>query len=261
MGGVARYFCCPASVDDMGLILRRCAENNIPVKFLGGGSNLLITSEKVDAMVIWIHAPFMTSIEFDGERVSVGAGVSVRRLVAESVRRGLTGLEFMVGVHGTAGGAVGSDASTRSGRFLDLVQRVDTVGPQGTLEVKSKEDISEVSCAVTGCALELKTDDPGMIRERINIETTYRRESQPQGVSSAGCAFRNPPGDSAGRLIEEAELKGLRIGGAKVSETHANFIVNMDSASGGDVLNLINRIREAVLAKFGITLELEVDIW
>ncbi len=261
MGGVARYFCCPASVDDLGLIMRRCVENNIPVKFLGGGSNLLITSEKVDAMVIWIHAPFMTSIEFDGEKVSVGAGVSMRRLVAESVRRGLTGLEFMVGVHGTAGGAVGSNASTRSGRFFDLVRRVETVGPQGTFEEKSEKDIPDSDYAVTGCTLELRADNPEMIRERINIETTYRRESQPQGGVSAGCAFRNPPGDSAGRLIEEAGLKGLRIGGAEVSETHANFIVNTNAASGGDVLNLINRIREVVLAKFGITLELEVDIW
>ena len=260
-GGVARYFCCPTSTEDLGEIMRRCAENEIPVKFLGGGSNVIIASDKIDAMVVWIHAPFMTSIEFNGEEASVGAGLDIQRLVAESVRRGLTGLEFMVGVHGTVGGAVGSNASTRSGRFLDVVRHIETVGPEGTIERRDTLDTASRDHAVIGCTLELKSDDPGMIRERINIETTYRRESQPHGVLSAGCVFRNPPGDSAGRLIEETGLKGLKVGGAEVSDVHAKFIVNMDSARGGDTLNLINRVREAVLSKFGIILELEVDIW
>ena len=261
MGGVARYFCCPVSAEDLEKIMRRCAENDIPVKFLGGGSNVIIASEKIDAMVIWIHAPFMTSVEFNGEGASVGAGLSMQRLVAESIRRGLTGLEFMVGVHGTVGGAVGSDASTRGGRFLDVVRHLETVGPEGTLVKRDMADHTGRDYAVIGCTMALRPDDPGMIRERININTTYRKETQPQGVLSAGCVFRNPPGDSAGRLIDEAGLKGLRVGGAEVSDVHANFIVNTDSARGGDALNLINHVREVVLSKFGITLELEVDIW
>ncbi len=208
-GGVARYFCCPSSAEDLGTIMRRCAENNIPVKFLGGGSNVIIASERIDTMVIWIHAPFMTSVEFKGEEVYAGAGLGMRRLVAESVRRGLSGLEFMVGVHGTVGGAAVSDASTRSGRFLDAVRHLDTIGRGGTLNRQDGSSPAGGGHAVIGCAMKLKSDDPEMIRERINIETAHRKQTQPQGVPSAGCAFRNPPGDSAGRIIERAGLKEL----------------------------------------------------
>lgn len=260
-GGVARFFCCPGSVRDLATIMRRCTENGIRVKFLGGGSNVIITSDRVDAMVVWIHAPFMTSLDFKGEEVVAGAGISMQNLVSECARRALSGIEFMVGVCGTVGGAVGSDASTRNGRFLDAVREVEAVGPDGTLEGCPAEEIPNRDRAVVNCRLRLERGNPAEIRERIEAAADYRRRTQPQGVFSAGCVFRNPPGDSAGRLIEEAGLKGLSVGGAEVSAVHANFIVNAASARGPDVLDLIDRVREAVMSRFGIMLELEADIW
>lgn len=260
-GGTARYFFHPQDISDLAAAVKICAGEGIEVRFLGGGSNVIVASDTVDAMVIWIHAPFMTSLEFKGEDVIAGAGVSTQHLVRESAGRGLMGLEFMVGVPGTVGGAVGSGASTRRGRFLDAVREAEVIRADGELELYDTENILENGYAVVSCRFKLKTGDPSDIQERMKTEMDYRKETQPPGVLSAGCLFRNPPGDSAGRLIEEAGLKGLRVGDVEVSGVHANFAVNGGSGCGSDVRGLVDRVREGVMLKFGVELELEVDIW
>ena len=259
-GGAAKYFCAPGNPAVLGDVLDRCREHGIEVRFMGGATNVVVTSASVDAMVVRIHTPAMTSIGCEGEKATVGAGCRMERLTAECAERGLSGLEFMASVPGTVGGAVASGASTRGGRFCDMVCAIETVGPGSGPAWNDGAEIPD-GRAVTKCVLRLKTDDPGKIHRRMKKEKEYRRSTQPYGVASAGCIFRNPPGDSAGRLIEQAGLKGRRVGDAEVSEIHGNYIVNTGCAGGRDIRELVDIIRESVAEASGVKLELEVDIW
>lgn len=259
-GGAAKYFCEPKDPAALEEVLDRCREHGIEVRFMGGATNVVVTSASVDAMVVRIHAPAMTSIGRETEKVTVGAGRRMERLTAECAEWGLTGLEFMASVPGTVGGAIASGASTRGGRFRDMVCAIETVGPGSGPAWNDGAEIPD-GRAVTKCVLKLSTDDPGNIRLRMKEEKEYRRSTQPHGVASAGCIFRNPPGDLAGRLIEQAGLKGRRVGDAEVSEIHGNYIVNTGSASGRDIRELVDIVRESVAEASGVKLEMEVDVW
>lgn len=243
-GGAARWFCAPEDPERLGELVARCEDRGIDMKFLGGATNIIVASDVVDAMVVRIHAPAMASLEFESDRVTAGAGVRMERLVSECAARGLSGIEFMAGVPGTVGGAAGAGASTRGGAFRDLMTNVERVGP-----------------AITGCTLRLSPDEADGVRSRVQRERDHRKATQPYGMRSAGCVFRNPAGESAGRLIDRAGLKGTRVGGAEVSGVHANFIVNSGRAAGKDILELIELIRKTVMDSTGVELELEVEIW
>jgi UDP-N-acetylmuramate dehydrogenase len=243
-GGAARWFCAPEDPERLRELVARCEDRGVDMKLLGGATNVIIASDVVDAMVVRIHTPAMASLEFEGDRVTAGAGVRMERLVSECASRGLSGVEFMAGVPGTVGGAAASGASTRGGRFSDVVTDTERVGP-----------------AIIGCVLKLSQDDPDQVRARIQQERDHRKATQPYGMRSAGCVFRNPPGDSAGRLIDRAGLKGTRVGGAEVSGVHGNFIVNTGSAAGRDILELVELVRKTVMDSTGVQLELEVEIW
>jgi UDP-N-acetylmuramate dehydrogenase len=259
-GGVARYFCAPEDPDGLGAVMGRCLDDGMEMRFLGGATNVIVVSDVVDAMVVRIHSPAMASLEFEGDTVTAGAGLRMERLVSECAGRGLGGLEFMAGVPGTVGGAVASRASTRGGSFPDVVAGLETVGAGAGPEWTEGAALPG-GRAVTRCSLHLEPGDPAEIQARLRDEKDYRRSTQPYGVKSAGCVFRNPPGDSAGRLIDEAGLKGTRVGGAEVSEMHANYIVNSGSAKGSDVAELIELMRKSVMDSAGVELELEVELW
>ncbi len=243
-GGAARWFCAPEDPERLGELEARCGDCGVDMKFLGGATNIIIASDVVDAMVVRIHTPSMASLRFEGDRVTAGAGVRMERLVSECAAHGLAGIEFMAGVPGTVGGAAAAGASTRGGAFKDVVTNVERVGP-----------------AIVACALRLSQDEPDRVHARVQQERDRRKATQPYGMRSAGCVFRNPPGDSAGRLIERAGLKGTRVGGAEVSGMHANFIVNTGGAAGKDMLELIDLVRKTVADSTGVELELEVEIW
>lgn len=257
-GATAKYLLRPESVEDMTEALKICACSGISVKILAGGTNVIIASGVVEAMVILIRGSFLTSVEYDGAEVTSGAGVPMGRLISETADHGLTGFEFMAGVPGTVGGAAAGGAGTKGGKFLDAVCAMQTIDNSGAT---SWAEPGRADGIILACRLTLRPDSPEGIRGRIDENLAYRRSTQPKGVSTAGCLFRNPEGDSAGRLIEEAGLKGLRVGGAEVSGVHANFLVNCGSAVGSDVLRIIERIREEVRLRTGVDLELEADVW
>lgn len=276
LGGPARWFVRPRGVDGLGAALRSCRQEERPAHILGFGANLLIGDDGVDGVVLSLDQPCFRRIDWGSDRpragddvtITVGAGTDMSRLARDAVRRGLAGLECMGGIPGTLGGIIRMNAGGRFGQIADVVRDVTVVDENGDVRRLSKDEVGftyrrtrlngAVVCAAT---LVLRRDDPAALRKRFLEIWQYKKLSQPLADMSAGCVFKNPPGDSAGRLIEQAGLKGRSVGGACVSPRHANFIVAKEGATARDVLNLIGMIRREVAQRSGIELELEIEVW
>jgi UDP-N-acetylmuramate dehydrogenase len=206
---------------------------------------------------------------FDGERVVAGGGFNIKRLVRACVSRGLAGLEWAEGIPGTMGGSIVMNAGSYGGEISQRIEEVAWIAPDGMLRRRhvGREDFSyrvspfrNEGVVVEG-TFRLIREDPHDIEARMKEFQRRRMSSQPPGERSAGCIFRNPPGDSAGRVIDVAGLKGLAVGGASVSDVHANFIVNRGDATSEDLFALIESVKEKVLRSTGVALEEEVVRW
>lgn len=268
VGGPADVLVEVGSEPDLQAVLRFCRERDVPCRLLGRGSNLLVVDAGVRGVVLTLAGEAFTHIQREGDSIRAGAGALVRDVAAAARRAGLSGLEFLEGIPATVGGALRMNAGAHGSwtfRVVDRLRAADMAG--NVFELRT----ANLSVRYRGCdfftdhvALEAWFDgEPGdpeaiaALQERFRAK---RRRTQPR-EPSAGCIFRNPDKIPAGRLIEEAGLKGLRVGGAKVSEVHANFIVNTGEATAQDVLTLIEQVRERVAARAGIWLETEVEIW
>lgn len=268
LGGAARVLATVNSSDQLGSILSRAREADLPVYVLGGGANVLVSDHGVEGVVIRLKGGAFEDTRWSIPRVTVGAGVDMPRLTLASVRRGLSGLECMAGIPGTVGGCVRMNAGGKFGEIGNVVRRVWTVDRSGCRREWKKE---ELGFRYRGCALrdeiieraelELTPKDADAVLARYREVWSYKKKSQPLGGDSAGCIFKNPTGASAGALIDRAGLKGASVGGAVVSPEHANFIVSSDGASASDVIALIDKVRRGVRECFGVELELEVDVW
>lgn len=265
VGGEARYFVRPETVEDIKESLAFAAEEDLPWMVLGNGTNILFPDEGYDGVVIHI-GPGMRAKELDHSRgrLWVQAGESLGRVIHFLHSHGLNDFDFLVGIPGAVGGALVMNAGIPEGAIGDLVERVYALDEQGELLTLSREE----------CLFDYR--ESRFQRERLIIfagefavgegqewdleELRERRRRQPLDRPSPGCIFKNPPGDHAGRLIEQAGLKGMRIGGAAISTLHANFIVNEGGAKASDVLRLIELVRERVYREFGIELEMELEI-
>jgi len=268
IGGPADLLVEPASREDLKTILRFVREKGLPFTVIGNGSNLLVSDTGVRGVVVKIGER-MGAISVAGLSITAGAGAKLGRVAAVAQEAGLGGLEFAVGIPATVGGAVTMNAGANGSTIGDLVETVTVVDYAGQEKVYDRAALAfkyrysrlqQLEVIVVEVVLGLTPDDPEAIRRRSYEYLQKRRRTQPLEYPSAGSVFKNPPDDAAGRLIELAGAKGLRIGDAMVSEKHANFIVNLGAAKASDVLSLIERVREMVRAKFGITLELEVKI-
>lgn len=268
LGGCARVLATVSSADQLGGILSRAREAKLPVYVLGGGANVLISDDGVDGVVVRLQGGVFGDIRWDAPQATVGAGVDMAKLTLASVRRGLSGLECMAGIPGTVGGCIRMNAGGKFGEIGTVVRRVWTVDRSGCRREWKPE---ELGFRYRGCLLhdeiieraelELVPCEPAVALERYREVWSYKRKSQPLGGDSAGCIFKNPPGASAGRLIDQAGLKGSTIGGAVVSPEHANFILASNGASASDVIELIDKVRCRVRERFGVDLELEVNVW
>jgi UDP-N-acetylmuramate dehydrogenase len=212
----------------------------------------------------------MKIVRFEEPRyLEAEAGVNFPALVRTTVSRGLRGLEWGVGIPGSLGGVLAMNAGAYQFSIGDWVEQVTVVIPEVGKQVLSRERIDFRYRAssfgrdfiVAGCRLQLDEDDPQAIRAEMDQHMNHRKSTQPVGVKSAGCVFKNPAGDSAGRIIDSAGLKGLRSGGARVSDVHANFIVHDGDATTADVIALIDEVRERVQRTTSIELEEEVERW
>jgi UDP-N-acetylmuramate dehydrogenase len=204
---------------------------------------------------------------FKGTRLFAGAGCLVPVLVSRCAQEGLSGIEGLAGVPGTLGGALCGNAGTDGGWICDVVESVSIINKQGRIEDIARANItfgyrssSLAGQVVVSAVLALKSTDKNDILKAVNKILIHRQQTQPIGTFNAGSVFKNPPSTSAGALIEAAGLKGYRVGGAQVSQKHANFIVNTGAATSADVVTVIKLIREKVRAKCGITLETEIKI-
>lgn len=267
IGGRADILLTPSDHSEFARAYATSLASGLPVYVLGGGSNVLVSDEGVRGVVLRMPKDSKDSISIRGTTVTTPAGVLLATLVHETVHAGLTGLEILAGIPGTLGGAIAMNAGGRYGCIGDKVSSVWIVDRLGrTLPVSGRKipwgyRTANLSGPVVSVELELARDLPAAIEGRMAQILDEKHGTQPLGHSSAGCFFKNPPGDAAGRLIEHAGLKGRRRGGACVSEQHANFIVNLGGATAADVLALAHEVREQVRERFGTELEHEVRCW
>src|SRR3954471_19294627 len=269
IGGPARYFVRPRSAAELSEAAVRCADNGIPVYVLGLGANLLVSDEGVpDGAVFRLDADHWRRVKFDKTIVEVGAGADMQKLLVRTVRQGLAGIECLAGIPGTVGGGVRMNAGGKFGDLGAVVTRVNVMDAEGTVFERTKDDLvfdyrstNIAAPFILGATLELDEDDPQRIMAKTKEIWMYKRNSQPLNTKNCGCIFKNPRGLSAGALIDQVGLKGMRVGGAEVSTKHANFFVAYPGCKADDVLKLVKIVREKVHDKHQIVLESEVKMW
>ena len=270
VGGAARIYGEPRSVEDLQVMLREAKAREIEVLMLGRGSNLIIPDEGVDGLVISMADESWAKFEprEDG-RVWVGAGLRLKNLCGLATKAGLIGFEFLEGIPGSVGGALRMNAGAMGGWMFDVVEQVQLMTLSGEVKMleRAKMHVNYRHCAelyhtiALGALLRpVAQSDALAVSRQIDVYRRKRQESQPR-EPSAGCIFKNPPGSSAGRLIDESGLKGERVGDAEVSPVHANFIINRGKATGADVLELVRRVRARVREVKGVELEPEVLLY
>ena len=269
LGGPAAFLARPRNVSEVAALLRRCRETEIPVRLLGGGSNILVGDDGFPGMVIHLESPAFSDVTIDGGRVTAGAAVPLTALISQTARAGLAGLEVLTGIPGTVGGSLRGNSGGRQGSIGSLVESVTVVGETGEPVVREREDLrfdyrkSDLDePLITSAEFALEVEDPEAVVRRMRRIWIIKKENQPYGHQSSGCIFKNPsPEVSAGALVERAGLKGTKREGVEVSERHANFLVAEPGAKSSDVLALIDSIRGKVHQQFGYDLELQIQVW
>ena len=268
LGGKADYFITPGTVKELKTAVQRCKENNMPMYVLGFGSNLLVSDEGVRGAVIKLGGAELANTEFEGEWVTAYGGADISKLVLACVRKGLSGLEGVAGIPGSVGGAVRMNAGGVFGDIGAVVESVTVMDNEGTVYEREKPELqfdylwtNITAKFIVAARMKLSAGEPDAILKQIKEIWIYKKNTQPLNTKNAGCVFKNPRGLSAGALIDRAGLKGTQVGGAQVSEKHANFIVAHDGCKSADVLKLINTVRQAVKEQFDVELELELEIW
>lgn len=276
VGGPAALVVTPDSTSALCEALDILAEYRVDVAVIGGGSNLLVSDDGFDGAVVRLGEGFK-DLEVDGARIRAGGAISLARVVGAARDHGLTGLEYASGIPGTVGGAIAMNAGSGDVWIGSVVRSVtyvaqprtgiESASSAPTVPVTVLHDAVEWSyrstsirdhAVVTEVILELAHDDPEAVGERMAAATARRRSTQPLGLPNAGSVFRNPPGDSAGRLIEACGLKGYSVGGAEISPVHANFIVAHPGATASDVRGLIHYVQRKVVENFGVELTPEI---
>ena len=268
LGGPADYFIRPRNIEDLKEVIRRCNEQHVRMYVMGFGSNLLVSDEGVRGAVVKLEGAEWSRTEFEGEQITAWAGAELSKLVLDCVEKGLSGIEALTGIPGSVGGAVKMNAGGSFGDIGSAVESVTLMDIHGNVFEKSKPElIFDYRCAnirarfILSAQIRLTPADPERIMRTVKESWIYKKNNQPLNTRNCGCVFRNPPGASAGALIDRAGLKGLQVGGAVVSDKHANFIIAKDGCSSRDILQLIETIRQRVREQFDIDLEPELEIW
>jgi UDP-N-acetylmuramate dehydrogenase len=265
VGGPAKYLIHVQSETALVETISLIKEMELPLLLLGNGTNILASEHGFDGAVVKLTGYF-TRLGVDGTRITVGSGAALNSVVRAAHDASLSGVEFAQGIPGTVGGAVMMNAGAYGGMISKVVERVETVAPNG--EQRSHESFIDTyrdalvptDEIVTVGVFRLKTEPLTKIKRRMDKMKNQRKGTQPWGQATAGSVFKNPAGDYAGRLIEECGMKGVAVGSARVSTVHANFIVNEGGASVSDIKDLIECVSNEVRDHFGIELETEVRL-
>ena len=265
IGGAALAFIEPNSVNDLQLVKSFAEKYKVPLYCIGSGSNLLVSDKGVDGFVVSLEKSFKY-ISFDENRCHAAAGVKLSRLVKECIKQNLIGLETLVGIPGTLGGALIMNAGAFGNEISNYLTSIELLNRKGVVKKKSANEIEfkyrsstfNKDDIILNAEFRLEKAPLAKIIKNRDMANTKRKSTQPLKSRSAGSVFKNPKDFSAGYLIDQAGLKGKSIGGATVSDMHANFIINRTNAKADDVVQLIKIIRDTILIKYSIALELEI---
>ncbi len=272
IGGPADVWAEPGDEEELRRLLRIAGEGGLALTAVGGGANLLVRDEGIPGLVIHLAGAGFQGFEPGPDGIWVGAALPLEWLMRRAEESGLSGVEFLAGVPGRVAGAVRMNAGTHDDKgtvhsFSDVLRAVRVMGRDGAVRVLRREELRfrYRSCEldgqiVLGACLRLSPDSRREIAERVRRLREFKKRTQDWSAPSVGCIFKNPAQKSAGWLIDQAGLKGYRVGGAQVSSIHANFIMNVGQAAASDVLAVIEEARGRVLRKFGVELELEVKV-
>jgi UDP-N-acetylmuramate dehydrogenase len=268
LGGPAQFFAEPTSLDELQAVVQRSHDEGLHIRLLGGGSNVLVRDEGVAGMVISLTGPALSIIAIDGNTVTAGGSAQLANVITQSVGAGLAGLEPLVGIPGTVGGALHGNAGTQAGDIGQWTSRAIVMTRGGELITRERSDLvfayrhsSLDELAIVEAQFELEEENSDEITKRMQKQWIFKKANLPMAHENTGCIFRNPRGMSAGMLIDQAGLKGETVGGAEVSQRHANFIIAHPKATTRDVLKLIDLIRSRVAERMGVELENEIQIW
>ena len=266
IGGPADYFVSVSSVEEIRKVLEACRRHSAAYYIMGNGSDLLVGDKGYRGVIIQLFKR-MNGIRVDGERICAQAGALLSKTASAACEASLTGMEFASGIPGTLGGALRMNAGAYGGEMKHIVESADILTPDGEIKTLSVEDlgmgyrtsvISRNDYVALGAVLKLKRGDQEQIRARMEELKEKRVRKQPLEYGSAGSTFKRPEGYFAGKLIEDAGLRGYRVGDAQVSETHCGFVINRGNATAAEVAQLMEEVADRVEEKFGVRLQPEV---
>jgi UDP-N-acetylmuramate dehydrogenase len=268
VGGAAQFFAEPTSVDELKSVVERCRNESVHVRLLGGGSKILVRDEGVSGMVVSLSHPSFANIAVAGERVTVGAGAMLANAITVTVGAGLAGLEPLVGIPGTVGGALHGNSGSHGGDIGQWACRATVMSRSGEIIERERNELvfayresSLDELVILSAQFELEKEDPIVVTKRMQKQWIVKKANLPMAHENTGCIFKNPRGMSAGMLIDQCGLKGEQVGGVEVSQRHANFFVAKPGATAKDVLQLVDVVRNKVAERMGVELETEIEIW
>lgn len=266
LGGRVEYFAEPQSEEELAELLRAASEKGIPVRFLGTGTNVLVSDSGVPGMVVRLSANSFCNIETDAAaaQVTAGAGAKLGRVITSSVYEGLAGLEGLIGIPGSVGGAVHNNISTSDGDIGQWIESVRVIGLDGQVQELSADEFGNAgneNGIIVSCRFRLVPEEPEELARRLQKIWILRKKDQPIGYQGAGWLFKDPAGASASELIDDAGLKGTRIGGAVICDRNPNFVLVEPECSTDDVIRLIRLIQTQVRERAGVDLETDLSLW
>ena len=268
LGGPAEFLVQPRSRQELSAVVRRCFQERLPLRVLGGGCNVLVRDEGIKGIVLRLSEPAFTQVTVQGNSVTAGTGAAVSALISQAARHGLAGLETLVGIPGTVGGALRCNAGDRAGDISQFVRQVEVLDSKGEAQVRERDELrfgyhwsNLDDPVILSAEFRLESEAPDAIVKRMRRAWIQRKASQPLSYEPACRVFRNPRALSAAALIEQAGLARTRVGGAEVSERDSNYVVIHPDATSRDVLRLIDLMRSRVQERFNVELELEVTVW
>jgi UDP-N-acetylmuramate dehydrogenase len=268
LGGAAQFFAEPGSVDELLAVVKRCRDEGLQMRLLGGGSKVLVRDEGVSGIVISLTHPSFSEINVDGKRLTAGGGSKLANVITVAVAAGLAGLEPLVGIPGTLGGALHCNSGTHGGDIGQWAHRATVMTRGAEILQREHDDLvfayrqsSLDELVILDAQFELEEEDPTELTKRMQKQWIVKKANLPMAHENTGCIFKNPRGMSAGMLIDHCGLKGERVGGAEVSQRHANFFIAHPGATAKDVLQLIDVVRNRVAERMGVELETEIEIW
>lgn len=266
-GGPADYYVEPADAKELAAVLALCREKEMPYYILGNGSNLLVSDDGYHGVMVAMGSKAWSDIRIEGTVIRAGAGALLSAVARQALQASLTGMEFAAGIPGTLGGAVVMNAGAYGSEMKNVLASVTVLTPDGEVEAVDADALElgyRTSCilrrgyVVLEAVLKLTAGDEAEIRRVMDDLSGQRKSKQPLEYPSAGSTFKRPEGHFAGKLIQDAGLRGFSVGGAQVSEKHCGFVINRDHATAADVMNLCREVQRRVWEDSGVNLEMEV---